>query len=48
MIKFYVCPHKSPDGEVWSYNVNLLINDTATKYNGTFTEATDLNWRQCS
>lgn len=41
MIKFYVCPYKSPDGECWSYNVNLLLNDTATKFNGTFSEATE-------
>lgn len=45
MIKFYVCPHKSSDGLEWSYNVNLLINDIATKYNGTFTEATDPNYK---
>lgn len=45
MIKFFVCPHKSSDGEDWSYNVNLLINDTATKYNGTFTEATEPSYK---
>ncbi len=41
MIKFYVCPYKDTDGEYWSYNVNLRINDTATKFNGTFSEATE-------
>jgi hypothetical protein len=45
MIKFYVCPHKSTDGQDWSYNVNLLINDTATKFNGTFTEATEPSYK---
>ena len=41
MIKFYVCPYKDPYNEDWSYNVNLLINDTGTKFNGSFTEATE-------
>ena len=45
MIKFYVCPHKSSDGEEWSYNVNLLINDAATKFNGTFSEATEPSYK---
>lgn len=41
MIKFFVCPHKDTNGAEWSYNVNLLVNDNATKFNGTFTEATE-------
>jgi hypothetical protein len=41
MIKFYVCPHNSADGEEWSYNVNLLINETGTRFTGTFSEATE-------
>jgi len=41
MIKFYVCPHKTEDGEDWSYNVNLIINEIGTKFNGTFNEATE-------
>lgn len=41
MIKFYVCPYKNSYGDDLSYNVNLLINDAATKFNGTFTEATE-------
>ena len=45
MIKFFVCPHKSSDEQDLSYNVNLLINDTATKYNGTFSEASEPNYR---
>ena len=45
MIKFYVCPHKGSDGQEWSYNVNLLIDDTAIKFNGTFSEATDPSYK---
>lgn len=41
MIKFYVCPHQSSDGQEWSYNVNLLINDIGTTFRGTFSEATE-------
>jgi hypothetical protein len=37
MIKFYVLPFEI-NGETWSYNVNLLMNDTGTKYTGQFTE----------
>jgi len=43
MIKFYVEPYEVR-GEMWSYNVNLLINENGTKYNGTFTEATEGDW----
>ena len=45
MIKFYVCPHKSSDGQDWSYNVNLTINDIGTQYNGIFTEATEPSYK---
>lgn len=41
MIKFYVCPFKITNGVELSYNVNLLINDAATKFNGNFTGATE-------
>ncbi|MDZ4845332.1 MAG: hypothetical protein SH857_07255 [Chitinophagales bacterium] len=32
------------DGEVISYNINLLINDRGTEYTGTFSEASDADW----
>ena len=40
MIKFYVEPY-DVNGVMWSYNVNLLINENGTKYIGTFDDATD-------
>jgi hypothetical protein len=43
MIKLYVEPYEVR-GELWSYNVNLLINESGTKFNGTFTEGTDTDW----
>ncbi len=41
MIKFYICPYKSSDGVMWSYNVNLLKNNTGSNFTGSFSEATD-------
>ena len=43
MIKFYIQPFEVR-GEIWSYNANLLINENGTKFNGTFTEATDSDY----
>lgn len=40
IIKFYVEPYEVY-GVMWSYNVNLLINENGTKYSGTFNDATD-------
>jgi hypothetical protein len=45
MIKFYVCPHVSSDKQEWSYNVNLLINETGTSFKGTFSEATESSYK---
>ena len=41
MIKFFVCPHPDHSKTEWSYNVNLLVDDTGIKFNGTFSEATE-------
>jgi len=41
MIKFYVCPYNDSHGVEWSYNVNLLVDEARSKFNGTFSEATD-------
>ena len=43
MIKFYVEPYEV-HGAFWSYNVNLIINERGTNFNGTFTEGTDTDW----
>ncbi len=43
MIKFYVEPYEVY-GELWSYNVNLLINDNGTRYIGTYAEAIEGDW----
>ncbi|RYY50592.1 MAG: hypothetical protein EOO06_03290 [Chitinophagaceae bacterium] len=40
LIKFTVVPFEY-DGEMWSYNVNLVPNLDSTKFEGTFTEATE-------
>jgi hypothetical protein len=45
MIKFYVCPYKSSDGDEYSYNVNLLVNDTGTRFNGYYSFEKEPSWR---
>jgi len=43
MIQFSTTPYEY-NGEILSYNINLLINDNGLNYSGTFSEKTDQDW----
>ena len=46
LIKFLVLPHivNLASGEQFSYNVNLIPNETGMGFTGSFSEASDSDW----